>query len=201
MTVPRPRDQADTSGDHKLSKREIKRYVLDHPQQLKERFGVVEGGWKQLWASMDRDGDGVMDEDEWVEYYVSVMHAGEAHAARAAPTADSNDFESDRVRKEAAARLADDLEKEMKAHDGELPSEALDRLSEQQVDDAAAAAAAKAARERAAVEGERDIVDHMAAGAAKDAAAARLAEHERLALEKAEEARKLAEYDLSLIHI
>ena len=49
-------------------------------------------------------------------------------------------------------------------------------LSEQQVDDAAAAAADRAARERAAVEGERDVVDHMAAGAAKDAAAARLAD-------------------------
>lgn len=74
-----------------------------------------------------------------------------------------------------------------------IPAQSLRNIQRLRTD-AAAAAAEKATSERAAVEAERDEVVRMADGAAKDAARARLAEHDRAAAEKADEARRLAEY-------
>merc|ERR1719183_2254445 len=66
-------EQADKNGDGNLTKQEIKKYMSSAGADLKEHFGVKNGGWQALWNEMDADGDGSMSIQEWTALYVSKM--------------------------------------------------------------------------------------------------------------------------------
>merc|ERR1712166_999224 len=81
---------ADVNGDGGLSKTEMKKVIQKDPGL---RAKLVSGSWKDFFAVLDKDGDGTVDPDEFIKFYIHKLSTGneatlyEAPAEEAAPAA------------------------------------------------------------------------------------------------------------------
>ena len=150
---------ADVNNDGLLSKGEMKKVIQKDPDVRKR---LVSGGWKDFFAELDIDGDGSIECEELVNYYVCKLSVCEHGNIFTGLTEEEE---------EAAAAAAKETEKAEAAMAGAtyLSEVAAAKAAAVQ----AAAAAVKAAAEEAAAV--KAAEEEAAANATEKAAAARAA--------------------------